>query len=101
MKVKLPKIDTKKMIKPFLPKYEVISVLYHAVPGLPVQKNKSHHPFEKGESKKAKDFFEKVVAFNSDKKLASEVHLKRGRFTVKKTEAGPMHVIKDLKKKKK
>lgn len=89
----------KKVIKACQPKYEVVFTHYHVIPGQPVNKNESKHPFGRGESKEAKEFYGKVVSSDFTRSLApAEVHLRkiyiRGK-TVEKAQFGP---VEDLKK---
>lgn len=87
-----------KVIKPFLPRYEVVCTTYQVIPGLPVSKNESRHPFEKGASKEAREFFGKVISSEFTRNMAPvEVHLKRGRFTVEKRQFGPVQELKQFK----
>ncbi|QCR23046.1 hypothetical protein [Pontibacter sp. SGAir0037] len=86
----------KKVVKPFLPKYEVICTNYQIIPGMPVNKNQSKHSFERGASKEAKEFYGKVISSDFTKNMAPvEVHLRRWGMTVAKTQIGP---VEDLKK---
>lgn len=86
------------MIKPFLPRYEVVCTTYQIIPGLPVSKNESRHPFEKGESKEAREFYGKVISSAFTRNMAPvEVYLKRGRFTIQKRQFGPVKDIKQFK----
>ncbi|MGV3540367.1 MAG: hypothetical protein ACO1OQ_11180 [Rufibacter sp.] len=88
----------KKVVKPFLPKYEVTTTTYQIIPGLPITKKFSRHPFERGAGKEAKEFYGKVISSEFTKKLAPvEVHLKVAGITVQKTHFGP---IENLNKKK-
>lgn len=88
----------KKAITPFLPKYEVVCTTYQIIPGLPVTKRLSKHPFEKGAGKEAKEFYGKVISSEFTKKLAPvEVQLRVAGFTVQKAHFGP---IENLNKKK-
>ncbi|MCC9136532.1 hypothetical protein ACFSKU_06975 [Pontibacter silvestris] len=86
----------RKVIKPFLPKYEVVCHTYHVIPGLPVNKNQSTHSFEKGAEAKAREFYSKVIASDITRTMAPvEVHLKRRGKTIERAEFGP---VKDLQK---
>lgn len=88
----------KKAIKPFLPSYEVVCTTYQIIPGLPITKKLSRHPFEKGAAKDAREFYGKVVASDFTKKLAPvEVHLRVAGITIKKAHFGP---VQNLNKKK-
>lgn len=88
----------KKVITPFLPRYEVVCTTYQIIPGLPVSKNESRHPFGKGASKEAKEFYGKVISSEFTRNMAPvEVHLKRGRFTVEKKQFGPVNELKQFK----
>lgn len=83
-------------IKPILPKYQVVFTMYHVIPGQPVDRHFRYYHFDKGESRKARDFFEKVVNSTHEYKvLPSEVRLKRRGRTLKKEVFGP---VKDIKK---
>lgn len=86
------------MITPFLPTYEVVCTTYQIIPGLPVSKNESRHPFEKGASKEAREFYGKVISSEFTRNMAPvEVYLKRGRFTIQKRQFGPVNDIKQFK----
>ena len=88
----------KKVIKPFLPAYEVVCTNYQVIPGLPVNKKESKHFFERGASKEAKDFYGKVVSSDITRSMAPvEVHLKMAGFTIKKAQIGPVEEIKQFK----
>jgi hypothetical protein len=88
----------RKAIKPFLPKYQVITTSYQIIPGQPITKKHSTHAFEKGASKEAKDFYQKVITSDITKALAPiEVKLKRSFFTVGKTHIGPVENFKKVK----
>lgn len=88
----------KKMITPFLPKYEVVCTTYQVIPGLPVSKKESRHSFEKGASKEARAFYGKVISSEFTRNMAPvEVYLKRGRFTVEKRAFGPVKELKQFK----
>ena len=88
----------KKIVKPFLPSYEVVCTNYQVIPGMPVSKNESRHPFEKGASKEAKDFYGKVINSGFTRNMAPvEVHLRMAGFTIKKTNIGPVEDIKKFK----
>lgn len=81
----------KKVVKPFLPKYEVVCTNYQLVPGLPVNRNLSKHSFEKGAAQEAIEFYTKVVSSEFTKKMAPvEVHLKKRGKTIQKTAFGPV-----------
>ncbi|KAA5543533.1 hypothetical protein [Adhaeribacter rhizoryzae] len=86
----MKKIFTK-VIKPFLPKYEVICTNYQLIPGLPVNKNQMRHTFEKGASQEALNFYGKVIASDFTKAMAPvEVSLKKGRRIIQKVQIGPV-----------
>lgn len=88
----------KKLIHPFLPTYEVTFTLYQVIPGAPIKKNDSRHNFEKGESKKAIEFYNKVVNTTMENRLApTEVKLKRGRKVIQTKQFGPINDIKQYK----
>jgi len=85
----------KSLIKPFLPTYEVTFTMYHVIPGFPVKKNDSKHNFEKGESEKAIEFYNKVVNTTMVNKLApTEVKLRRGKKVIQSKQFGPIRQIK-------
>lgn len=86
----------RKVIKPFLPKYEVVCHTYQIIPGLPVSKNQSVHAFEKGAETEAREFYGKVISSDITRTMAPvEVHLKRRGKTIEQTAFGP---VKDLQK---
>lgn len=87
----------KKLIKPFLPAYEVTCTTYQVIPGFPVNKNESKHYFERGASKEAKEFYGKVVSSDYTKNMAPvEVHLRMAGITIKKTQIGPVEEVKQF-----
>ena len=88
----------KKVIKPFLPSYEVVCTNYHVIPGMPVNGNHSKHKFEKGAEEEARKFYVKVVNSDMTKTMAPvEVHLKRRGKTIEKSEFGPVNDLKKYK----
>lgn len=93
----MKKIFTR-VIKSFLPTYEVVCINYQIVPGLPVNKNQSAHKFEKGASLEALAFYGKVVTSDLTKNMAPiEVHLKRRGKTIQKAAFGPVEEMKRFK----
>ena len=93
----MKKIFTK-VIKPFLPKYEVICTNYQLIPGYPVNKNQMRHTFEKGASEEALQFFGKVIASDFTKTMAPvEVHLKKRGRVIQKVQIGPVEELKKYK----
>ena len=88
----------RKVIKPFLPAYEVVCTTYQVIPGLPVSKSLSRHYFERGASKEAKEFFGKVINSEFTRNMAPvEVHLRMAGITIKKSHFGPIHELKQYK----
>ena len=88
----------KKVVKPFLPTYEVICTNYQIVPGLPVNKNQSKHKFEKGASQEAIEFYSKVISSDLTKIMAPvEVHLKKRGRIIQITNFGPVNEFKNVK----
>lgn len=88
----------KKVIKPFLPTYEVTCTNYQLIPGLPVNKNQSNHKFEKGASREAMAFFERVATADITRSMAPvEVQLKKRGRVIKKTHYGPVEEMKRYK----
>ncbi|WP_020526402.1 hypothetical protein [Flexithrix dorotheae] len=88
----------KGIVKPFLPAYYVEFSIYNVVPGLPVSKNVTLHDFEKGASKEATEFYNKVVQNTQEfKVLPSEIHLKKGKRVIMTQTFGPIDEIKTLK----
>ena len=80
-----------KVVKPFLPTYEVICTNYQIVPGLPVNKNQSKHKFEKGASQEAFEFYSKVISSDLTTIMAAvEVHLKKRGRIIQRTNFGPV-----------
>jgi len=87
----------RKVIKPFLPTYEVTCTNYQIIPGHPINKNQSLHAFEKGASQEAKDFYAKVVASELTKNMAPiEVELKRRGKIIQKVEFGPVAALRNV-----
>jgi hypothetical protein len=96
---RLLKTAIKKTVKPFLPKYEVVCTNYQLIPGFPVNKNLSRHPFERGASQEAVDFYTKVVSSEFTKKMAPvEVQLKKRGKIVQQMEFGPVGQFKTEKR---
>jgi hypothetical protein len=95
----------RKVIKPFLPSYEVVCTNYHVIPGMPVNKNLSRHTFDKGAAAEAREFYAKVISSDITKTMAPvEVQLRRiyvMNKTVEHTEFGPVQHLKNLTSKKK
>ena len=88
----------KKVIKPFLPTYEVVCTNYHVIPGHPINGNHSKHKFEKGASEAARKFYVQVVNSELTKTMAPmEVQLKKGGRTIEKSEFGPVNDLKKFK----
>jgi hypothetical protein len=98
----MKKIFTK-VIKPFLPKYEVICTNYQLIPGYPVNKNQMRHTFEKGASAEALAFYgkviaSKVIASDITKTMAPvEVHLKKRGRVIQRVQIGPVEELKKYK----
>jgi hypothetical protein len=91
-------IDFKKVIKPFLPTYEVTCTNYQLIPGHPVNKNQSNHRFEKGASREALAFYERVVSADITKNMAPvEVQLKKRGRVIQKTHFGPIQELQKYK----
>lgn len=85
----------KKVIKPFLPKYEVVCTTYQVIPGQPVNGRHQKHAFEKGDAEGARTFYVKVVNSDMTKTMAPvEVHLKRRGKTIEKKHFGPVDELK-------
>ncbi|TXK45339.1 hypothetical protein FVR03_12435 [Pontibacter qinzhouensis] len=88
----------KKVMKPFLPTYEVVCTNYHVIPGHPINGNQSKHKFEKGASEDARKFYVKVVNSDLTKTMAPmEVHLKKRGRIIEKSEFGPVNELKKFK----
>ncbi|MCC9166416.1 hypothetical protein [Pontibacter harenae] len=91
----------KKVIKPFLPKYEVVCTNYYLIPGQPVNKNQSTHAFERGAAAEAKAFYGKVISSEFTKNMAPvEVQLRKiylKKTTIEQAEFGPIHELKKFK----
>lgn len=88
----------KKVVKPFLPAYEVVCTTYQVIPGLPVSKKQSKHLFDKGASKEAKEFYGKVITSDFTRNMAPvEVHLRVAGITIRKTNIGPVQELKQFK----
>jgi hypothetical protein len=87
-----------KIIRPFLPTYEVTCTNYQLIPGFPVNKNQSNHRFEKGASAEAIAFYHRVVSADITKNMAPvEVHLKKRGRVIEKTHYGPVEELKKYK----
>lgn len=85
------------IIKPFLPRYEIVFSMYHVIPGRPIHQNDSVYPFDKGEALKAEDMFRKILIKNRDMKMVpSSVVMKKGKKIVKAEYFGPVQEIKML-----
>jgi hypothetical protein len=88
----------RKVIKPFLPTYEVTCTNYQIIPGHPVNRNQSNHRFEKGASHEAIAFYDRVVSADITKNMAPvEVHLKKRGRVIKKAQYGPVEELKKYK----
>ncbi|WP_026464164.1 hypothetical protein [Adhaeribacter aquaticus] len=87
-----------KVIKPFLPTYEVVCTNYHVIPGHLVNKNQSSHTFGKGAFQEADAFYGKVINSDYTKFMAPvEVHLRRRGKIIKNTQYGPVEEVKKFK----
>lgn len=87
-----------KVIKPFMPAYEVVCTNYQIIPGMPVSKNQSRQYFERGAGKEAKEFYSKVINSEFTRNLAPvEVHLRMAGITIKKAQIGPVGELKQFK----
>lgn len=87
----------KKVIKPFLPAYEVVCTTYQVIPGMPVNKNETKHFFERGASREAKEFYGKVITSDFTRNMAPvEVHLRMAGITIKKIQIGPVQELKQF-----
>lgn len=85
----------KQVVVPFLPTYEVGFIMYGVVPGQPVNKKESVYPFEKGASKEAEAFYQKMVAStNKYKVMPSEIYLKKRNKIVRNQHFGPVETVK-------
>ncbi|OKL41000.1 hypothetical protein [Pontibacter flavimaris] len=94
MKSLLRKVSSS-IIKPFLPKYEVVCTSYQVIPGHPVNGNQQKHTFEKGASAEARKFYVKVINSDMTRTMAPvEVHLKRRGRTIEKRNFGPVEELK-------
>lgn len=83
------------IIKPFLPKYEVVCTTYQVIPGLPVNGSRQKHAFDKGASLEARNFYVKVINSDMTKTMAPvEVLLKRRGKTIEKQNFGPVEELK-------
>jgi len=81
-------------VTPFLPKYDVVFIMYSVIPGKPVDKIETIYNFEKGESAKANEFYQKMLdSTQSFNILPSEVIMKRKDKIVKNTQFGPINEI--------
>lgn len=84
----------KSFVTPFLPKYDVVFIMYSVVPGKPLDKFETVYNFEKGESEKANEFYQKMlVSTENFKMMPSEVVMKRKNKIVKTTQFGPVKEI--------
>ena len=87
-----------KVIKPFLPKYEVVCTNYQLIPGLPVNKNQQRHTFDKGASQEALNFYGKVIASDLTKAMAPvEVSLKKRGKVIQTVQIGPVEQLQKYK----
>src|SRR5687768_5672750 len=93
----MKKIFTK-VLKNFLPKYEVVCTNYQLIPGFPVNRNEMRHHFEKGASEEALAFYGKVISSDFTKTMAPvEIHLKKRGRTIQTVQYGPVDKIKMFK----
>jgi hypothetical protein len=75
------------LVKPFLPKYQVVFRMYHVIPGQEVERNEQKFDFEKGAGEEAQTYFQKVVEKTESMRMVpAEVLLKkRGRVISRRT----------------
>ncbi|MDB5261828.1 MAG: hypothetical protein JWQ14_1109 [Adhaeribacter sp.] len=93
----MKKIITK-VLKSFLPKYEVVCTNYQLIPGFPVNKNQMRHTFEKGASEEALAFYGKVISSDLTKTMAPvEIHLKKRGRVIQKVQIGPVEELQKYK----
>lgn len=82
------------LIKPFLPVYEVVFVMYQVIPGKEVQRKEHRFGFEKGAEQEAKAYFNKVLKSTTDFKMVpSEVLLKKGNVVINRQVFGPVDLV--------
>lgn len=90
----MKKIFTK-VLKNFLPKYEVVCTNYQLIPGLPVNRNESRHTFEKGAAAEALAFYDKVISSDFTITMAPvEIQLKKRGRTIQTVQYGPVEKMK-------
>jgi hypothetical protein len=90
----VPQYLHRSFVTPFLPKYDVVFIMYSVVPGQPLSKYETVYNFEKGETDKAKQFYEKMILSTQDfKMMPSEVVMKTKNKIVKATQFGPVKEI--------
>lgn len=88
----------KQIVVPFLPSYKVVFVMYGVVPGQPVSKKESVYNFEKGASKEAETFYQKMVeTTNMYKVMPSEIYLKKRNRVIRNQHFGPVEEVRSWK----
>ena len=82
-------------VRSLKPSYSVVFMMYHVIPGAPVQRKAQRHDFEKGEYEKARNMYDKLVNKTTELKMApAEVFLVKGKKkVVDRRQFGP---VKDL-----
>ncbi|MTI33460.1 hypothetical protein [Xanthovirga aplysinae] len=82
------------LVKPFLPRYEVVFRLYQIIPGEDVKFKNHRFGFGKGEREQAEAYFSKVVKSTHEFNLnPSEVMLVKGRKKIKSRKFGPVEML--------
>lgn len=85
------------IISPFLPKYEVVFVMYSVIPGRSVEKQETIYNFDKGKSNEAQLFFNRTVQSTLDfKVMPSEVYMKKRNKIIKSECFGPVKELQAL-----
>ncbi|MDQ3392633.1 MAG: hypothetical protein M3512_00725 [Bacteroidota bacterium] len=84
----------KNFVTPFLPTYDVVFIMYSVIPGKPLDITETIYNFEKGESEKANDFYQKMLHSTENfKMMPSEVVMRKKNKVVKATQFGPIKEI--------
>lgn len=84
----------KQIVVPFLPSYSVVFVMYGVVPGQPVSKKETEYNFDKGASKEAENFYQKMIeTTNMYKVMPSEIYLKKRNKVIRTQHFGPVEEV--------
>lgn len=90
----VPQFFHRNFVTPFLPSYDVVFIMYSVIPGRPLEKYETVYNFEKGETVKAEDFYNKMLVSTEEfKMMPSEVVMRKKNKVVKTQQFGPVKEI--------